>query len=114
MHAVGGETNLIQQFKVNYAKAKTEKERRTICLEAIDRDVIDRGKPLSTVKEIFGEDFSADIGTGEDGTSYGIVSFSKPIKGGPDASDFFFGWYMTVYYGKGGYIHKYYLTNLHK
>ena len=114
MNAVGGETNLTEPFKLDYAKAKTEKERRNICLEAIDRGVIARGKRLSNVKEIFGEDFSADIGKDAAGFSYGVVNFSKPIKGGPDTSNFFLGWYMTVYYDKSGYIYKYDLTNLHK
>jgi hypothetical protein len=114
MNALGGETNLNERFKLDYLKAKTDKERRNICLEAIDQGVIARGKPLSTVKEIFGEDFSEDIGKDADGFSYGIVNFSKPIKGGPDTSDFFVGWYMTVYYDKSGYIYKYHLSNLHK
>jgi hypothetical protein len=114
MNVMGGETNLIKRFKSDYEAAKTENERRAICLEAIDQKAIARGLPLANVKEIFGQDFSEDIGKDTDGFSYGIVNFSKPIKGGPDSAEFFVGWYMVVYYSKSGYIYKYHLTNLHK
>jgi hypothetical protein len=114
MNVLGGEMDLIKRFKSDYQAAKTDNERRAICLEAVDQKVVARGSPLANVKEIFGQDFSENIGKDADGFSYGIVNFSKPIKGALEASDFFVGWYMTVYYDKSGYIYKYYLTNLHK
>ena len=57
-----------------YSRATTERERLTICIEAIDREVIRPGAPVADVDRIFYTNFSHSLPAGGEVTR-GIVDF---------------------------------------
>jgi hypothetical protein len=104
----------VEQLKRRYDIAKTEFERRDVCLQAIDQGVIYRGGPVSAVDAIFGTHFASKLPEAGE-SNYGSVDFI-PFVASPDNSTAagHFGWYLFVEYSTSGKIVNYYLTNLHK
>jgi len=104
----------IEELKRRYASAKTEYERRDVCLQAIDQNSIYRDGPVSTVDEIFGTHFASDLPK-PGKSNYGSVQF-VPFVPSPDDSVAagHVGWRLVIEYSSSGKILNYYLTNLHK
>ena len=106
--------NAIEELKRLYWAAKTEYERRAVCLQAIDQGTIYRGGPVSSLDAIFGTHFASSLpGAGE--SKYAKVEFVPFV---PSRDESFaagkFGWYLSIEYSTTGKIVNYYLSNLHK
>lgn len=104
----------IEELKRLYDSAKTEYERRDVCLRAIDQGTIYRDGPVSALDAIFGTHFASKLpGAGE--SNYGSVDFI-PFVPSPDNTKAAarVGWHLSVEYSTTGKIVNYYLTNLHK
>lgn len=102
-----------------YRNAKTETERRSICLQAIDEKAIFVTGPVSTVDEIFGTKFASNVPDKQDRTKPGIVYFAEqpPVyrtSEGLIEQRGHVGWYLVVEYDSNAEIRNYYLSNLHK
>lgn len=104
----------IEELKRSYDAAKTERERRDVCLRAIDEGAIYRGGPVSALDSIFGTRFGANLPRpGE--SNHGAVEF-VPFVPSPNNAEAaaHVGWHLSVEYSTTGKIVNYYLTNLHK
>jgi hypothetical protein len=105
----------IVELKQLYEAARSEPERRAVCLRAIDEGVIRRNGPVSSIDAVFGTRFASKLPTREEGISMATVDFVA-VEPGPDKSEAAArkGWFMAVAYDYNGDIQNYYLTNLHK
>jgi hypothetical protein len=113
------EKKSISALAMLYRNAKTEAERRSLCLQAIDEKAFFETGPVSTVDEIFGTDFASKLPGKRDGTQPGIVYFADqpPVyrtSEGLIEQRGHVGWYLVVEYDYSGTIRNYFLTNLHK
>ena len=104
----------IEELKRLYDSAKTEYERRDVCLRAIDQGTIYRDGPVSALDTIFGTHFASKLPRAGE-SNYGSVQF-VPFVPSPDNSKAAgnVGWRLSVEYSTTGKIVNYYLTNLHK
>jgi len=104
----------IEELKRLYDSAKTEYERRDVCLRAIDQGTIYRDGPVSALDAIFGTHFASKLPRAGE-SNYGSVQF-VPFVPSPDNSKAAanVGWRLSVEYSTTGKIVNYYLTNLHK
>jgi hypothetical protein len=116
MLAMASSDDDINDFAKRYAHAKSELEKRTVCIEAIDKGVVARGISIRNVKLLFGPDLTEKVGVDQDGASYGIVDFIRPKKAeaGKAVSDYVAGWYLVIYYDQSGLVLNYHLSNVHK
>jgi len=97
-----------------YRAARTEFERRAVCLDAIDAGVVARGRSVVVVDAVFGTTWaSRRPRAGE--LEQGIVYF-HPLP--PPPSDAIqaahIGWYLVLEFDSTGALQSYYLSNLHK
>jgi hypothetical protein len=107
----------IAELKKLYGDAKSEFERRAICLRAIDEGILFRLGPVSSIDQIFGTNFGANLPTKREGKKIGVVDFapqSEPAPPDNSVARGYSGWFMAVEYDYDGDIQSYYLTNLHK
>ena len=108
----------IAELKTLYKAAKSEFERRTICLQAIDQGAFFRPGPVSSIDEIFGTHFAAKLPTRQEGRRTGTVEFAlaPPVlpsaDGRHETAPGSKGWFMAIEYDYTGEIQNYYLTNL--
>src|SRR5579864_5793305 len=56
----------IDRLAKAYRAARTEFERRAVCLEAIDAGVIGRGRRVAVVDAIFGTNYAKDLPSGSE------------------------------------------------
>ncbi|MGA9994774.1 MAG: hypothetical protein WBP93_05125 [Pyrinomonadaceae bacterium] len=116
----GKEPVSITELKRLYEAAKSEKERRDVCLRAIDEGVIQTygPVPISTIDEIFGTHFASDVPTRKESRRLVVVdlvpSTASPQSGGKAEAVGHTGWFLAVVYNYDGNIENYYLTNIHK
>ena len=107
----------ITELKRLYGSATSEFERRAICLRAIDEGVIFRTGPISSIDEIFGTKFAADLPTKREIKRIAVIDFAVETKSAPSDDTVargHSGWFMVIEYDYNGDIQNYYLTNLHK
>jgi hypothetical protein len=103
-----------------YEAAKSQYERRAVCLRAIDEGLIRRGAPVSAIDEIFGTRFASDLPTEEEAIRKSWILFAEQFSPPPAPNGQvtiaigYVGWYMAFAYDRGGAIQNYFLTNLHK
>jgi hypothetical protein len=105
---------LLEQ-KNAYDMAKSDTERRLICLRLIDEGVIAPGLPISHLDIVFGTRFSDDLPKKSGSLSFREVYFSPQ----PKHEDLLLstspvGWYLFVKYNWLGKIENYYLSNINK
>lgn len=97
-----------------YRAARTELERRAVCLDAIDAGVIARGRSVTVVDAIFGTNYTRKLPRGSE-LETGVVDFHPlpppPSDKGQAAR---VGWYFVFKFDSGGTLQDYYLSNLHK
>ena len=97
-----------------YRAARTEFERRAVCLDAIDAGVIADGSSVAVVDAIFGTTYARRLPRGRE-LGDGIVRF-HPLP--PPPSDKIqaaeVGWYFVFKFDSTGRLQNYYLSNLHK
>src|SRR5437764_7219520 len=53
--------NIVEQFAIQYKQAKSEAQRRTLCIKAIDEGIVSRGVPIATIDRLFGTAFARDL-----------------------------------------------------
>jgi hypothetical protein len=111
--------NSASDWATLYRSAKTEEERRAICLQAIDQEAFHRASPVSTVDEIFGTKFASSLPSKQNDNQTGVVYFAEqpPARKTSDGlieQNAYVGWYLVVEYDDTGTIRNYYLSNLHK
>jgi hypothetical protein len=109
----------IAELKEHYEAARFEKDRRAVCLRAIDEGAIYPGGSISTIDEIFGVHFGSQLPDKTEANRRRFVLFadqpSLPPRpdgkavGVPDV-----GSYLEFDFDSNGIIHDYFLTNLHK
>jgi hypothetical protein len=105
----------IDRLAKAYRAAQTESERRAVCLEAIDKGVVARGRSVAIVDAIFGTDYAKQLPHAKE-LHPGIVYFYKtdPLSNRDDVLVPFIGWYFAFNYDSAGRLENYHLTNLHK
>jgi hypothetical protein len=97
-----------------YRAARTEFERRTVCLEAIDAGVVARGRSVAVVDAIFGTTYARKLPHGSE-LETGVVDFHPPLLSGSDkVASGYIGWYLAFKFDSAGTLQSYYLSNLHK
>jgi hypothetical protein len=106
---------LIAELKRLYDVAKSESERRAVCLRAIDEGIIRNGGHISSVDKIFGTHFANDLPTRKEGTRNSSVDLSRSAVGPDKSTDTAqAGWFLSVEYGDDGSLYNYFLTNINK
>jgi hypothetical protein len=107
-------TEKADQFAAAYARAKTEVQKRSVCINAIDAGVVRAGAPVDVLKKIFGQDFE-DFGADSKSNRLAIVHFVPPWRSTNQmVSDVFRGWYFAVTYTPHGAVLNYHLSNVGK
>jgi hypothetical protein len=102
-----------------YQSARSEQERRAVCLRAIDEGAVYRGGPVANLDQIFGTHFASEL------PAAGQIKPGKPIlfatqpSPSPGPGGFieavpYVGSYLGVEYDHEGKVQYYYLSNLHK
>lgn len=100
-----------------YEQARSESDRRAICLRAIDEGAVRQGGSITSIDAIFGTQFAADIPTEIQGHRKARILFAdQPSHAPPDSGRAFgfVGWYMSLEYDFKGTIQGYHLSNIHK
>jgi hypothetical protein len=109
----------IVELKRLYETATSERDRRAVCLRAIDENAIHRGGSVSTIDEIFGTHFALELAEEKEGVRHAFVLFADQVSLPPRADGraegvSYRGSYMDLDYDSNGAIQNYYLSNLHK
>ena len=104
----------IDRLAKAYRAARTEFERRAVCLDAIDAGVIARDRSVAVVDAIFGTTYARKLPRGIE-LEKGVVDFHPPLLSGSDAvASAYIGWYLAFEFDSTGRLQTYYLSNLHK
>ncbi len=106
----------IDRLAKAYRAARTEFDRRTVCLDAIDAGVIARGRPVAVVDAIFGTDYVSKLPTGSE-LETGVVDFHPLTRPPSDKVAVAYGhtgWYLAFKFDSSGTLQDYHLSNLHK
>jgi len=108
----------ISELRHVYESAKSQYERRAVSLRAVDQGVIQTGRPVSVVDEIFGTNFTKDLPVRK-ATEIGIIYFGTKVvpPTRPDeklVAIGYTGWSMKIMYDYEGTIQYYSLSNLWK
>lgn len=104
----------IDRLAKAYRAARTEFERRAVCLDAIDAGVIARDRSVAVVDAIFGTTYAKKLPRGIE-LEKGVVDFHPPLLSGSDrVASAYVGWYLAFEYDSAGMLQNYYLTNTHK
>ena len=99
--------------------ARTEQERRGVCLRAIDEGRVYAGGPVSTLDQIFSTQFASQLPT-EETVAKRVILFAKQPEPPPGESRYrteaigYVGSYLDVEYDHEGQLRYYYISNLHK
>jgi hypothetical protein len=98
-----------------YRAARTEFERRAVCLQAIDEGVVTRGRSVAVVDAVFGTTYAKKLPPAGGGLETGVVDFHPSLPSGSDAvASAHIGWYLVFEFDSTSRLQNYYLTNLHK
>ena len=113
--ARGDSGEKIDRLAKAYRAARTELERRAVCLDAIDAGVVARDRPVAVVDLIFGTTYAKKLPPAGGGLEAGVVDFHPPLPSGSDAvASAYIGWYLAFEFDSTGKLQNYYLSNLHK
>ncbi len=109
---------VMSAMKSRYKAAQTWQERRNLCIEAIDSEMIQLGSSLSQILEIFTLDDIPPLLVTEDLSHDGGISIyferqPELANGVTDRSNFRLGWYFVAKHRKGKIL-SYCLSNVHK
>ena len=106
--------NEINRLAKSYRAARTEFDRRAVCLDAIDAGIIARGRPVGVVDRIFGTNYAKDLPPGSE-LEIGGVYFRTQLPSTTDTAQVArVGWYLSFKFDSKGALQDYYLSNLHK
>jgi hypothetical protein len=105
----------IDRLASAYRVARTEFERRAVCLDAIDAGVVTRGRSVAVVDAVFGTTYARKLPPAGGGLETGIVEFHPLPPPRSDAvASAHIGWYFAFEFDSAGEVQKYYLTNVQK
>lgn len=105
----------VDRFAKAYRAARTDSERRAVCLEAIDAGVVARDHSVADVDAIFGTTYATKLPRKGSGLEVGVVDFHPTPRSGSNAvASGNSGWYLTFEFDSDGRLQNYYLSNLHK
>lgn len=105
----------IERLAKAYRTARTDFERRAVCLEAIDVGAIARGRPVADVDAIFGTNYSRKLPPVGGELEHGVVDFHPQLRSPrDDVQVAFIGWYFGFKFDSNGTVQDYCLSNLHK
>jgi hypothetical protein len=109
----------IQELKERYSGARSDSERRLVCLQAIDQGAIHPGAPVAAIDEIFGTRFASSLAATSDIRRRDMILFAPQTYRAPTSERFpvgiaDVGWYMAFEYDQKGVIQNYYLSNIQK
>ena len=98
-----------------YRAARTESERRAVCLAAIDAGIIARDRSVAAVDAVFGTTYATKRPPRDGTLEVGVVDFHPSPKSGSDAvASASIGWYLAFEFDSTGRLQNYYLSNVHK
>jgi hypothetical protein len=100
-----------------YRAARTEFERRAVCLDAIDAGVIAEGRSVAVVDAIFGTTYARKLPRVGAGLEAGFVDFHPlppPPSTGRHIQAAHVGWYFAFKFDSTGKLQDYCLSNLQK
>ncbi len=98
-----------------YRAARTESERRAVCLDAIDAGVVARGRSVAVVDAVFGTNYARKLPPAGGGLEVGVVEFLPfPLPPSDAVAAAHTGWYLAFEFDSTGSLQNYYLSNLHK
>ena len=99
-----------EELRRLYFTARSETERRDVCLRAIDEGVIQTFGPVKvgTVDALFGTQFSSNLPPDAE-SRQGIIDFADSPS---PASKGAYGWYLAVGYFSDGSISNYYVSKV--
>ena len=105
----------IDRLAKAYRAARTDFERRAVCLDAIDSGVVARGRSVAVVDAIFGTAYSRELPPGIE-LEAGVVDFHPlpPSHGDRSVQVAHIGWYLAFKFDSAGKLQDYFLSNLHK
>jgi hypothetical protein len=105
----------INRLAKAYGAARTEFERRAVCLEAIDAGVVARGRSVSDFDALFGTTYAKKLPRAGGELEWGVVEF-HPLP--PPPNDTMaaarIGWFLAFQFDSTGAVENYYLSNVHK
>ena len=104
----------IDRLARSYRAARTEFERRAVCLDAIDAGVVARGRPVAVIDAVFGTTYARKLPPAG-GLETGVVHFHPSLPSGSDAAaSAYIGWYLAFEFDSTGRLQNYSLSNVHK
>jgi hypothetical protein len=105
----------IERFATAYRAARTQIERRAVCLAAIDAGVVARDRSVVAIDAVFGTSYARKLPPAGGDLESGVVEF-QPLP--PPPSNAFaaahLGWYLAFQFDSAGKVQNYYITNVHK
>lgn len=103
------------QIRVQYKAADAGKKRELV-IKAIDEGVIQTGRTLSEIMELFPEDVNKSELVQFDDGKYGMIIFFKAVipPPRPIMSSIQNGWYLHLVFSRGKVLINYDLSNIHK
>jgi hypothetical protein len=97
-----------------YRAARTEFQRRSVCLDAIDSGVVARDRSVAVIDAVFGTTYGRKLPSGNE-LETGVVHFHPPLLSDSDsAASGYIGWYLAFEFDSNGRLQSYHLSNLHK
>lgn len=110
-----GAINFVEELAAKYKHATSEKERMSICIEAIDRGLISVGSSVKVFDAIFGTKLVDQIPAPGEPIELGGVYFAEQPKiVSNEVQTPAVGWYCQIEFDQTGAIHRYHLSNIHK
>jgi hypothetical protein len=104
----------IDRLASAYRAARTEFERRAVCLDAIDAGVVARGRSVGVVDAVFGTTWIRKLPPAGGGLETGVVHFHpSPPSPGDAVQAAYIGWYLAFEFDSAGTLQNYYLSNVH-
>ena len=104
-------------FATAYSAEHSEFGRRGLCLRAIDMGLIKPGMSVSTLDQLFGTNFSAQIPSNRLDSGWRAIDFAQQPVAPPSPVAIqvpFVGWYFAFNLDGSGHIWDYHLSNIHK
>jgi hypothetical protein len=106
-------------YQKAYSDAKSEQEKRAVCLRTIDDGLIGVGKNVAVIDKIFSTNFESEMPVATERVKRKSLLFAEQasipqVPGKLNDSVAYVGSYLAVEYDSAGSILNYYLSNIHK
>ena len=114
-----GRKTSVTELQRLYLAARSEQERRAVCLRAIDEGAVYRNGPVANIDQIFGTHFASELPAAGQSKAGKPILFATQPSLSPGADRIaeavpYVGSYLVVEYDHEGKVQYYYLSNLHK